>query len=136
VTTNFISNLVNNQIINVDLYLSRNERFTWSFYKTYYESCVPQNQNKPSAGCGCPKPQFNCNHVRVSGQLQNGGACQDAASYCEPNPGTIIGNSNINCPNKNNQDVVLSHTESSHDKSLSRVISLKYKRVDDTIIKI
>jgi hypothetical protein len=135
-TSNFISNLVNGQIINVDLYLSRNESFTWIFYKKYYESCVPQNQNKPSAGCGCPKPQFNCNHVRVSGQLQNGGACQNAAAYCQPNPGTIIGNSNINCPNKNNQDVTLSHTESSVDKSLTRVISLKYKRVDDTIIKI
>jgi hypothetical protein len=135
-TSNFISNLVNGQIINVDLYLSRNESFTWSFYKTYYESCVPQNQNKPSAGCGCPKPQFNCNHVRVNGQEQRDGACHDAASYCGLASATIIGNSNINCPNKNNRDVVLSHNESSVDKSLTRVISLKYKRVDDTIIKI
>ena len=134
--SNFISNLVNGQIINVDLYLSRKESFTWSFYKTYYESCVPQNQLKPAAGCSCPKPQFNCNHVRVNGQEQRDGACHDAASYCGSNGGTIIGNSSINCPNKNNRDVVLSHNETSDDKSLTRVISLKYKRVDDTIIKI
>jgi hypothetical protein len=136
--TNFMSNIVNNQIINVDLYISRPEPFTWIFYRSYYEGCIPQNQVKPSAGCGCPKPSYNCNHVRVGGSLQNNGSCMNAASFCGFKNATVIGSANVNCPNNANpsHDVILNHVDNSFDKALTRVISLKYKRVDNTIIKI
>jgi hypothetical protein len=133
---NFISNLVNNQIVNVDLYLSRNESFTWSYYKTYYEGCVPQNQKKPAGGCSCPKPSYNCNHVRVNGAEQQNGACHNAAQYCNLASATVVGSDIVNCPNDGRRDVILSYNQSGLDKSLTRIITLKYKRVDDTIIKI
>lgn len=135
-TDNFIFNLVNSQVIKVDLYLSRNESFTWSYYKTYYESCVPTNQEKPAAGCSCTKPSYNCNHVRVNGAEQQNGACHNAAQYCKEDSETVVGSDNVNCPNKNNRDVILAYNRTDFDKSLTRVITLKYKRVDDTIIKI
>lgn len=133
---NFILNLVDDQNINVDLYLSKNESFTWNYYKKYYESCVPTKQNKPTGGCSCPQPSYNCNHVRVNGQEQNDGACMNAAGFCSVRENTVIGSDVINCPNKNNRDVVLSYNETSFDQNLARVISLKYKKINNTIVKI
>jgi hypothetical protein len=141
---NFNFNCVNGQVITVDLYLYRIEKFSWDFSRSYYESCIPINQDgKPSIGtnCKCNLPSVQCNHVRVDDDLVFGKKfkqCVNAVDYCNgAGSGTIVGSSGTaNCPNIGFKNITLSYNQGSDDKSLTRTISLKYKKVNDTIIKI
>jgi hypothetical protein len=137
---NFNFNIANNQIINVDLYLSKLESFTWDYYKSYYESCVPTTQNKPStSSCTCPYPDVPCNWLRVNDvRIFKEHHCVNAAKSCEQGTGVIVGVGTApNCPNNGKRDVILAYSNTElKDKSLTRVITLKYQKVNDTIIKI
>lgn len=130
---NFNSSFPNGQGINIDVYLTANEDFTWNYYKTYFENCVPPNASLPPRGCSCPTPSRNCNNVHVNGGQVEGGACTNAAKYCNQGRSDIIGNDVINCPNRGARDVVLTYSKSSTDKSLSRVISIRYIKENNII---
>lgn len=135
---NFNSNCVNGQIIRVDLYLSREEPFTWSYNKSYYESCEPTKQVAPAGGCTCKKPQYWCNNTSINGKdFFKGHVCVNAMDYCTEDNTTITGTATPpKCPARTPQTVDLNYINSQVDKSLTRVITLKYKKENNTIIKI
>jgi hypothetical protein len=138
----FNSNFVNGQIIRVDLYLSREEPFTWSYNKSYYESCIPQQQTPPTPGCRCEMPNEPCNFVAVNdvnifGTKHNGANCINAVTRCNESTPVITGTGALpRCTGYGATNVDLTYTNPQKDKSLTRVITLKYKKENNTIIKI
>jgi hypothetical protein len=139
-TINFKSNLIDNQIINVDLYLSNIENFTWSYAKSYYESCEPTRQSNDNVGCACKKPQDWCNHVALNNKevYTKTKVCVDAMQYCTEDKITITGGGTPpRCPARTPDTINLVYNNPQTDKSLVRVITLKYKKLDNnTIIKL
>lgn len=135
---NFKSHCAESQIIKVDLYLSNEESFTWQYNKSYYESCEPTTQTQPSGDCECPKPRYWCNNTAINGkEIFKGHHCVNAMDYCSENTRTITGGGTLpRCPAYTPQNVDLNYNNQKKDKALTRVITLKYKKVNDTFIKI
>jgi hypothetical protein len=135
--TNFLTVLQENQIISVDVYTSHEFDFNWRFFVEYYEDCIPTKQNLPSGGCSCPKPRHMCNHVVVGGTAFKGwpAVCQDAAAYCSASGGAIVlSTTEIVCPNRGEKVNKLEHIEYSSDKTICRVINIKYKKENNNIV--
>lgn len=126
ISTNFNQHIPNGQIINIDVYLHTTETFTWDYYRQYYENCVPPNSIIPTTGCRCSRPNFSCNKVHVNGAIQNGGQCMNAAQFCGHQRSVPVGRDNVNCPNREAKYVELEYNKTSFDKSLARVITIRY----------
>jgi hypothetical protein len=125
-TTNFINYFPENQIINVNVYLSNPESFTWLFFREYYENCLPPNTGR-SGNCAVSLPAHPCNEVVVSGAVQEGGRCTNATKYCTQSSATTVGGlNNIQCPVFGAKSISFNIPYSTTDLSLTRVISIKY----------
>lgn len=124
-TVNFIKYFPENQIINVNVYLSNPTFFTWLYVREYYENCVPPN-TASVGNCSVSLPPHPCNEVTVSGVVQAGGGCTNATAYCTQQSTTITGLDNIRCPTFGAQSISFNIPYSTTDLSLTRVISIKY----------
>lgn len=122
------------QELHLNLYLSHSFEFNWNYFKRYYENCVP-----PRSGISgsCPSPGlrgWNCNKTvapRVRG-------CADAAAQCNF-PETIKsvtqeGIEVLKCSNLGERNVTINYNRSSTDKSVCRVVLIKYKKVNNSFV--
>jgi hypothetical protein len=50
----------------------------------------------------------------------------NAAQFCGHQRSVVVGRDNVNCPNRGASDVVLTYNKTSFDKSLARVITIRY----------
>lgn len=138
--TNWLNQNLNNffsenQIISVDLYLNHNFAFDWSFYYSYYEGCVPTSTSK-SGTCDCPRPNHSCNAGVIDGREFRG--CRNAGASCRiDQDNTVkIGIENIFCPNNGAGTNTVNYDRANSDKAIARVISLKFKKTNNTITAI
>lgn len=120
----------NNQIIDVDVYLSYEQPFSWDYFREYYENCVPPNTSS-SGRCSYGSLKSMCNELVINGRLIAKG-CQNVGRYCSPISTTVVGIDTARCPNVGASTVSFSESFSSTDKSIARVIKIQYiKRKDD-----
>lgn len=135
IQTNFASNCPKDQIVNIDLYLSRNTPFTWSYITSYFEDCIPPNTSL-QGDCNCPKPSYGCNYIwnTISGALLS--RCNNVGNYCRYENKVAVGLDNVRCPTIGSTNVVLRSSISSTDKSIVRVVRLKYQKQNQTIVQI
>ena len=130
-----------NQILNVDLYLSYTFTFSWTYYKEYFESCLPPNTSLTGT-CNCSFPSYNCNKIWnwVTGKMLS--SCNSLANFCTIISRQSSGQSGIKCPNLGNRTVTLSKDTVYEfndptkpllsDKYITRVISLRFKKQNNT----
>jgi len=124
-----------NQFISVNLYLNHNFAFDWSFYYTYYEGCVPTSTSQ-SGTCDCPRPNHSCNAGVIDGVAFRG--CRNAGQYCSINQSQTLkaGIENIFCPNTGAGTNTLENKRAESDKTIARIISLKFIKRNNTITTI
>ena len=130
--TNFKDLLPDKQTINVEVVLSFTNSFAWPYFKSYYENCVPPTTSI-TGNCDCPKPNYNCNYIwnTVTGQFLS--SCNNVGKFCTYESQEIVGFDNIKCPNRGAQQITFSKVTGSSDKSICRVITIKYYKVNNTI---
>lgn len=121
----------NNQIIDVNVYLSYENPFSWTYFREYYENCIPPNTS--SAGrCSYGTLTSMCNELVINGQLIATG-CFNVGRYCTPQSTTVIGLDTVRCPNFGASTVSFNQTFSSTDKSIARVIKIEYIKRKESI---
>lgn len=127
---NFLSNFSENQLITVDLHLTHEFQVDWSFYYSYYESCVPPNTTF-SGDCECPKPSLSCNAGTIDGVAFRG--CRNAGSYCRQNSNLTFktGTENVRCPNFNGRTMTVNYIKPFTDKTTARIVSLNFRKVNN-----
>lgn len=128
---NFLNVFSENQYVSVDVSLYTNFYFDWSFFYSYYEGCVPPN-TAAVGNCECPRPNHSCNAGYIDGVYFRG--CRNAGSYCrQDNTLTVIGGlENVFCPNFGGGNNTIDYQKTSFDKVISRVISLRFRKINNT----
>jgi hypothetical protein len=128
---NFLPFFSENQTVTVDLYLTHDFAFNWSFFYQYFENCVPPNTSF-SGNCNCPRPSHNCNSGVIDGKKFSG--CRNAGKSCRVNNSLTFrtGTENIFCPNFNNGTNSVSFNGPSFDRAIARIINLKYRKQNNT----
>jgi hypothetical protein len=124
ITLNLFDYFPNDQIIDVDVYLTYEQPFTWSYFREYYENCVPPNTSS-SGRCSYGTLRSQCNELVIDGRLIAKG-CMNVGPYCTPRSTVIVGINTIKCPNNGASTVSFSENFSSTDKSIARVIRVQY----------
>lgn len=120
-----------NQIIDVDVYLSYEQPFSWTYFREYYENCVPPNTS--SAGqCSYGSLRYQCNELVIDGRVIARG-CMNVAPYCTPQSRVVVGIDTIKCPNNGATNVSFNQTFASTDKSIARVIKVQYIKRKESI---
>lgn len=125
-----------NKIINVDVYLSQNYYFSWSYFRSYFENCIPP-KTALTGNCDCPKPNYNCNKIWnwKTGQFLS--SCNNVGNFCTYLNQQYVG-LNATCPNIGKRQVVFDVTiskenndpnqESLYDRNICRIITLRYQK--------
>jgi hypothetical protein len=131
-----------NKILNVDVYLSQNYYFSWSYFRSYFENCIPPKTSL-SGDCNCPKPNYNCNKIWnwKTGQFLS--SCNNVGNFCTYSGSEKVG-LNATCPNMGNQqvtfDIVTSkenndpNRENLYDKNICRIIKIKYIKRNNAFV--
>jgi hypothetical protein len=126
------------QEVHVDLYLSHSFAFTWRYFKKYYENCIPLNTGIKGS-CPVPSlPRWGCNRVVAAGVGYGG--CNNATAFCNTprtiQNTTLQGINSLKCSNGGAKNVFINYNRSSTDKSLCRVVKIKYRKVNNSFILI
>lgn len=153
INNNFLNFYSNNQKLNVDLYLSEDKEFSWSYYRQYYEDCIPP-KNTLAGTCDCGTPQRGCNYIYDTGTGQFLSSCANLGAYCVRN---VIsresrGADNIKCPNVGNRYITFDYTTSREelddfddnltdgdlliDRQIARIISISFIKKNNTFIEL
>lgn len=147
---NFLDLCSNNQIVNVDVLLTESKQFSWSYYKQYYEDCIPPF-NSVTGECKCPTPQRGCNYIWNTATGGFLSSCANTGAYCIRNIDQVEseGAEDIRCPNVGNRYITFDITTSREeillsddddltdgdllvDKHICRTITLRYKKENNT----
>lgn len=153
ININFLNFYSNNQKLNVDLYLSEDEKFSWSYYKSYYEDCIPP-KNTLNGSCDCGTPQRGCNYIWDTGSGAFLSSCANTGAYCVRN---VIsresrGSENVRCPNVGNRYITFDYVTSREelddvdgdltdgdlliDRHIARVISISFIKNNNTFVEL
>jgi hypothetical protein len=143
--TNFKDYYPENQILNVDLYLSQNDVFSWNYVRSYFETCVPPKTSM-NGDCNCTFPSYNCNRIWnwVTGQFLS--SCNAVGNYCRIVSTESSGAENVRCPNIGNREITFDvqtikrnddpTKELLTDKNICKIITLRFKKQNNNFISI
>lgn len=136
--SNFRQYISENQEVHVNLYLFHSFNFTWRYFKKYYENCVPPRSGL-TGSCPAPSlPYIQCNRVTAAGKVY--AWCQNSTAYCNRSATidsvTLEGIDKLKCSNGGERNVVINYNRTSTDKSICRIILIKYKKVNNSFVLI
>jgi hypothetical protein len=143
--SNFKDYYPENQILNVDLYLSQNFKFSWSYFRSYFETCVPPKTSL-KGDCNCAFPAYNCNRIWRWTTNTFLSSCNAVGNFCRILVTESAGAENVRCPNIGNREITFdvettrrnddSQKELLTDKNICKIITLRFKKQNNTFVSI
>jgi hypothetical protein len=120
---NFPSNEYSDQqIINVQINLKHVQPFTFSFTRSYKETCAPSGGQTLECS-SCARPHRGCNH---HGGRAGHGPCDNAYSYC----GIAVKQleAKFACIGRGGKELKIDYKLNSTDNSVARIVTLKFQK--------
>ena len=117
---------IDDQIVNVLIYLNQETTFSFKFNRSFYEPCTPNGGGGNISCSGCPKPHRGCNH---HGGQAGFGPCTNAYDAC-----SFVGSSStsmaVACQGDGSKQLSIGLNRDGIEKTTCRTINMKIKNIN------
>jgi hypothetical protein len=114
-----------NQIIDVVIYFTQQQPFTFSFNRSFYEPCTPTGGGL-TISCGtCPRPSRGCNH---HGGRAGYGPCTNAYNGCGVSP--EVQPVSVSCTGAGEKMLNIGLSRSGVDRNVARTTTIRFKNIN------